>query len=76
MDQSKREILKNSKIRMTVTIHELVDGLELHIKSEGIDLLPLRLEICIPAGSILENEHFYLQTEKGSGMILRDGYLI
>lgn len=75
MDHNKREILENSEVNMTVTVQELEDGLELHIKAEGLERLPLRLEICIPAGSTLENEHFYLQTEKGSGMILRDGYV-
>ncbi len=75
MDHSRREILENSEIRMTVTIHEEEDGLELTVKAGGLDLLPLRLEICIPAGSILDNRHFYLRAEKDSGMILRDGYL-
>ena len=75
MDHSKRELLHNSEVGITVTVTELEDGLQLRIKAEGLDRLPLRLNICVPSGSILENEHFYLQAEKGSGMILRDGYI-
>jgi hypothetical protein len=75
MDHSKRELLQNSEVGITVTITELVDGLQLNMKAEGLDALPLRLFICVPSGSTLENEHFYFQAEKGSGMILRDGYL-
>ncbi len=75
MDHSKRELLHNSEITITVTVTEQEDGLQLHMKAEGLDLLPLRLQICIPSGCILENEHFYLQAEKGYSMILRDGYV-
>jgi len=75
MDHTKRELLHNSEVGITVTITELADGIQLTMKSEGLDMLPLRLNVCIPSGSILENEHFYFQAEKGSGMILRDGYL-
>jgi hypothetical protein len=45
------------------------------VKSSGLDKLPLRVEICIPAGSILDHEKFYMVAEKGSGMVLRDGFL-
>ena len=49
--------------------------LELHVKADGLKGLPLRLEIGIPAGTTIENEHFYMKAEAGSGMILRNGYL-
>ncbi len=75
MDHSKRELLHNSEVKITVTVKEQEDGLQLKINSEGLDRLPLRLNICVPSGCILENEHFYLQAEKGSNMILRDGYI-
>ncbi|WP_143320193.1 hypothetical protein [Clostridium sp. HBUAS56010] len=75
MDHKKREILNSSQICMTVTVKELTDGMEVNVKSDGLDRVPLRVEICIPSGSILENEHFYFQTAKGGEMVLRDGYL-
>lgn len=73
MDHTKREILNSSEIRITVTLKELSDGMEVTVKAEGIDKAPLRVEICVPAGSILENEHFHLRAGAGEGMVLRDG---
>lgn len=75
MDHKKREILNSSEIAMTVTIKEQQDGLEITVKAQGLDLAPLRVEICVPAGSILENEHFYLKAPRGEDMVLRSGML-
>lgn len=75
MDHKKRDLLESSEVTITMKIKELERGLEITVKAEGLDRLPLRVEICIPSGCRLENEHFCLESEKGSGMILRDGYL-
>ncbi len=75
MDHKKREILNSSEIRMTVTLKELTDGMEVTVKAEGLDKAPLRVEICIPAGSVLENEHFHMRAEKAGEMVLRDGFV-
>lgn len=73
MDHTKRELLNSSEIKMTVTLKELSEGMEISVKAEGLDQVPLRVEICIPAGSILENEHFHMRGAKGEDMVLRDG---
>ncbi len=75
MDHAQREILNNGELGIRMKVTELEDGLQLNLKTDGLDQLPLRLCICVPSGSILENEHFYLQGEKGQSMILRDGCL-
>jgi hypothetical protein len=75
MDHKKREILNSSEICMTVTLKELTDGMEVSVKAEGLDKVPLRVEICVPAGSTLENEHFHLRAGKGEEMVLRNGFL-
>ncbi|HIQ75564.1 MAG TPA: hypothetical protein IAA51_14255 [Candidatus Cottocaccamicrobium excrementipullorum] len=75
MDQSKREKLINSTLEITLDIQELENGLEFSVKTEGLDRLPLRVETCIPAGAVLENEHFWFKAAAGESMILRDGYL-
>lgn len=75
MDHSKREKLVNSSLTITVTIEELENGLELEIKTSGLDGLPLRLETCIPAGAVLEHEAFWKKAAAGEEMILRDGHL-
>lgn len=75
MDKTKRKKLLPERLNTRLEIRELPEGLELHLKADGLKGLPLRLEICIPAGTTVENEHFYMKAEAGSGMILRDGCL-
>lgn len=75
MDQTKREKLISSRLKTTLEIREKDQGLELHLKAEGLDRLPFRLEICIPAGVTLEHPAFALEAAAGEGMILKDGYL-
>jgi hypothetical protein len=75
MDQTKREKLISSTVKTTVAVKEQENGLELTIKTEGLDGLPMRLETCIPAGTVLENENVYLKAGAGEGMILRKGTL-
>ena len=61
MDQTKREKLISSRLKTTLEIREKDQGLELHLKAEGLDRLPLRLEIFIPAGVTLEHPAFALE---------------
>ena len=75
MDQTKREKLVSSRLKTTLEIREKDQGLELHLKAEGLDRLPLRLEICIPAGVSIEHPAFALEAGAGESMILKDGYL-
>lgn len=56
-----------------VTIHEHEDGLEITLHTEGLEKLPLRLQLCIPAGTVVRNDAFWLKTEAGQGMIVRSG---
>lgn len=75
MDHKKRELLYTSKVNTTVTVKELENGLEITVKTEGLSGLPLRVEVEIPAGSVLESDTFYLNAGKGDSMILKGGYV-
>lgn len=75
MDHSKREILVTSTLKLKVTIKELEDGLKLSVKAEGLDRVPLRVQVCIPEGSIIENDMLYMKAAKGEGMILRNDFI-
>lgn len=75
MDHTKREKLISSTLQVTFVVRELENGLEFSVKTEGLDRLPLRFELCIPAGTVLENEHFWLKSAAGENMILREGSL-
>lgn len=75
MDHSKRERINTSDLNTTVEICELERGLDIHVKTEGLDGLPLRVEIRIPSGAALSSDAFYTIAEKGGSMVLRQGTL-
>lgn len=75
MDHSKREKMLTSELDTTVTVTELDDGIEISIDTEGLDRLPLRVELCVPAGVTLENKHFCFDTAAGGSMVLSDDYV-
>ncbi|NLP47189.1 MAG: hypothetical protein GX347_09145 [Epulopiscium sp.] len=73
MDHSKRKILNNTHLEIKVIVAEKEDGLAISISSKGCDKIPIRVEICIPDQSIIENNYFYTKARKGQGMIVREG---
>ena len=75
MDHTKREKIHTSTVGITVSLSELENGLEISVKAEGMSGLPLRVELDIPSGVILENDTFCLTAGKGESMILRNGEL-
>ena len=75
MDHTKRDKIHTSKVAITVTLSELENGLDINVKAEGMSGLPLRVELDIPAGVVLENETMCLTAGKGESMILRGGEL-
>lgn len=75
MDHKKRDLLYTSKVDTTVTVKELENGLEVTVKTEGLSGLPLRVELDVPAESVLESDTFCLTAGRGESMILRGGYV-
>lgn len=75
MDHDKREILNNTHLELKTTIKERKDGLDVQITSSGYNQIPIRVEICIPDQSIIENSSFYTIGEAGQSMILREGFV-
>jgi len=73
MDHTKRNRVISSYIDLTVTVEEQEDGLEVSVKAEGLDRLPLRVAVCLPPDSILEQQSFRLKTHAGGNLILREG---
>ncbi len=75
MDHTKRERIVTSHVDITVSIKELKNGLSVTVKAEGLDGLPLRVELDVPSGSVLENDTFCMTAAKGESMVLRNGFL-
>ena len=75
MDHTKRKKLVSSRLSTAVTIRERENGLSLTVKTDGLDRLPLRLAICLPAGARLSHPAFSLTAGAGESLLLRDGFL-
>lgn len=75
MDHTKRERLVSSTLTTEVTIREEEHGLAVTVRTEGLDRLPLRAELCLPAGVTLSHEAFQMKGEAGGELILRGGWL-
>lgn len=75
MDHTKRERIITSQTEITVTLKELECGVSVTVKAEGLSGLPLRVEVMIPAQSVLETDSVRMTARRGDSMILKDGFL-
>lgn len=74
MDHSQRKLLIANEIAFTVNIKELPTGLQLDVDTEGRDQIPVRLEIAVPSGAMVDTESAYLRASEGESMILKNAY--
>lgn len=75
MDHKKRDLMITSDLHTQVVITELADGLEISVDTDGLERLPLRMELCVPLQTTLENDHFCMETVAGKSMVLSDDYV-
>ena len=75
MDHKKRDLMITSDLHTQVVITELADGLEISVDTDGLERLPLRMELCVPSQTTLENDHFCMETVSGKSMVLSDDYV-
>lgn len=75
MDHKKRDLMITSDLHTQVVITELADGLEISVDTYGLERLPLRMELCVPSQTTLENDHFCMETVAGKSMVLSDDYV-
>jgi hypothetical protein len=75
MDNSSRELLVNSNTEFAVEVIDVDAGIDIIIKTSGIDRIPVRVEISLPAGGKIYSDNFVLETNDGNWMILKNGEL-
>ena len=75
MDHKKRDLMITSDLHTQVVITELADGLEISVDTDGLERLLLRMELCVPSQTTLENDHFCMETVAGKSMVLSDDYV-
>lgn len=76
MDQTKRDKILGPDMIFDVAVETAEDGIDLTIRTTGIDKAPLRLEISFDAGCDLETEGFRAEGVPGGGMIVKSGTLL
>ena len=75
MDTSKREKILGPDMIFDVSVDTVPDGIDLTIRTTGIDKAPLRLEISLDAGCTVETEHFMTEGIPGGGIVVKSGTL-
>jgi len=76
MDNKSRELYINSFTEIIVSVTDVPNGIEVHIKTSGIDRIPVRLEISLPVGGKLYADNFITETIGKGYMILRKGEVL
>lgn len=70
-----RKRFQETPLDTTVEVTMVEDGIDVHIHTDGIDKLPLRVELGFPEGSMLRHENFLMEGQGGQSMILAGGEL-
>lgn len=73
MDNASRDKLYGPNMDFDIQITEVDGGLDIRLKTDGIDRAPLRLELAFDAGTRIESEHFIAEGIPGGGMVAKDG---
>ncbi|NLM11790.1 MAG: hypothetical protein GX213_13650 [Clostridiaceae bacterium] len=75
MDNRSRELIVNNHTEFTVKVTDVDDGIDVTIKTSGIDRIPVRVEISLPSGGRIYSDNFALEANDGNWMILKNGGL-
>ncbi len=73
MDNAKREKLVGPDLHFEVAVEEAEGGIDIHVKADGVDRAPLRLEFAFDAGAAITNEAFSLEGEAGAYITAKQG---
>ncbi|TAH66386.1 MAG: hypothetical protein EWM47_10225 [Anaerolineaceae bacterium] len=73
MDHSQREKIYGPNLNFNVSIKEVKDGFDVHIKVDGIDRAPLRIELSFDEGTIISSDSFTIYGNGGGSLIAKEG---
>jgi len=75
MDNRSRELLVNNHTEFAVEVIDVDGGIDVIIKTSGIDRIPVRVEVSLPSGGRIYSDSFVLETNDGNWIILKNGEL-
>lgn len=73
MDNEKREKIYGPNLNFHLFIEEADNGVDVHIKADGIDKAPLRVELSFDSGSVISSDTFTLYGGSSGSMIAKRG---
>lgn len=68
-----RERINGVPLETTVEVVLQEDGIDLHLKTEGVERLPLRMEFAFQPGGYVRTEHFVQNARAGEQINIIDG---
>lgn len=75
MDNASRDKLYGPNMNFDVIVSEEEDGLNIRLKTTGIDRAPVRLELAFDKDVRIETKHFVTEGTSLGGIIAKDGYV-
>lgn len=73
MDNTKREKLHGPNLDFDVFVEEVENGLDIHVKAQGVDRAPIRLELAFDAGTVVQSEAFTVEGVPGGFITAKQG---
>lgn len=73
MDHSKRGKVSGPSLRLCVRIEEQPDGVDVHIRAQGVENAPLRIELSFDSGTLVRSDSFALPGDAGGFVIAGSG---
>ena len=76
MDHGGRETVKKLKLRFTIHVSEIENGISVTIESEGCDRVPFKCELCLEPDCMVTGEGFTVSGHAGENIVLKSGSIV
>jgi hypothetical protein len=73
MDNQSRSKLHGPDLELTVTVTEVAGGIDVAIVTTGCDRVPLKIEMAVTAGALVQTAAFVCPGSAGEAIIIKEG---
>ena len=70
------ERVKKLKLRFTIHVSEIENGISVTIDSEGCDRVPFKCELCLEPGCMVTGEGFAVSGHAGESIVAKSGSIV
>lgn len=75
MDHTKRDRKLGPNMKIDVYVRHVAGGIDVQVKTEGVEGAPWRVELALGGVDYLDNEHVTLPVNGSEVLVIRDGFL-